>query len=205
MLVLDGLIGLLRTVQLQLLQHYWSGHRLGLPWYWMVCLGNEQRSFCNFWDCMQVLHFRPFCHYRSFGLFCQHSSVLSRVLCAIHSLWFSCAFPSWIVMFNIFPASICPFILIGGLSRWFSLVTYNWVVFFCWWSVRVLYIFWILNIFSHSVAFSIFFIVSSNTQKLFILVKSKLSILGLIACALGILSKTPLPNVCGLCFYGPHL
>ena len=30
-LVLKGLIGLHRTVQLQLLQHYWLGHRLGLP------------------------------------------------------------------------------------------------------------------------------------------------------------------------------
>ena len=37
-LVLDGLVGLHRTVQLQLLQHYWLGHRLGLLWYWMVCL-----------------------------------------------------------------------------------------------------------------------------------------------------------------------
>ena len=134
-----------------------------------------------------------------------HYKVLSRVLCAIHSLWFSCAFPSWLVMFNIFHTSIWPFILIGELSRWSSLVTYNWVVFFCWWSVRVLYIFWILNIFSHSVGFSTFLIMSSNTQKLFILVKSKLSILGLVACTLGILSKNPLPNVCGLCFYGPHL
>ena len=48
-LVLEGLVGLHRTIQLQLLQHYWLGHRLGLPWYWMVCLGNEQRSFCHFW------------------------------------------------------------------------------------------------------------------------------------------------------------
>ena len=30
MLVLKGLVGLHRTVQLQLLQHYWSGYRLGL-------------------------------------------------------------------------------------------------------------------------------------------------------------------------------
>ena len=30
MLVLKGLVGLHRTIQLQLLQHYWSGHRLGL-------------------------------------------------------------------------------------------------------------------------------------------------------------------------------
>ena len=55
-LVLEGVVGLHRTVQL--LHHYWLGHRLGLQWYWMVCLGNEQRSFCHFWDCIQVLHFR---------------------------------------------------------------------------------------------------------------------------------------------------
>ena len=55
-LVLKGLIGLHRTVQHQLLQHYWLEHRLGLPWCWMVCLGNEQRPFCRFWDCIQVLH-----------------------------------------------------------------------------------------------------------------------------------------------------
>ena len=41
-LVLEGLVGLHRTVQLQLLQHYWLGHRLGLLWYWMVCFGNKQ-------------------------------------------------------------------------------------------------------------------------------------------------------------------
>ena len=42
-------------------QHYWLGHRLGLLCYWMVCHGNEQRSFCRFSDCIQVLHFRLFC------------------------------------------------------------------------------------------------------------------------------------------------
>ena len=47
-LVLESLVGLHRTVQLQLLQHYWLGHRFGLLWYWMVCLGNEPRSFCCF-------------------------------------------------------------------------------------------------------------------------------------------------------------
>ena len=30
MLVLEGLVGVRRTIQLQLLQHYWLGHRLGL-------------------------------------------------------------------------------------------------------------------------------------------------------------------------------
>ena len=59
MLVLEGLVCLHRItqLQLQLLQHYQLGHRLGLLWYWMVCLGNEQRSFCHFWDFIQVLHF----------------------------------------------------------------------------------------------------------------------------------------------------
>ena len=47
-LILEGLVGLHRTVQLQLLQCYWLEHRLGSPWYWMVCLGNEQRSFVVF-------------------------------------------------------------------------------------------------------------------------------------------------------------
>ena len=60
-LVLEGLVGLLRTAQLQLLQYYWLGHRLGLLWYWKVCFGNEQRSFCHFWDCIQLLYFWLFC------------------------------------------------------------------------------------------------------------------------------------------------
>ena len=56
-LALEGLLGLHRTIQLQLLQHYWLGYRIALLWYWMICLGNEQRSFCHFWDFIQVLHF----------------------------------------------------------------------------------------------------------------------------------------------------
>ena len=37
-LVLEGLVGLHTIIQFQLLQHYWPGQRLGLLWYWMVCL-----------------------------------------------------------------------------------------------------------------------------------------------------------------------
>ena len=60
-LVLENVLGYHRAIKLQLLQHYWSGHRLGLLWYWMVCFGNEQRPFCHFWDCTQVLHFGLSC------------------------------------------------------------------------------------------------------------------------------------------------
>ena len=56
-LVLEGLVGLHRTVQFQRLQCYWSGHRLRLLWYWVVCLGNEQRIFCRFWGCIQSTAF----------------------------------------------------------------------------------------------------------------------------------------------------
>ena len=61
LLILKGLVGLHRTIQLQILQHYWSGYRFGLPWYWMVCLGNEQKWFCLLWGCILVSHFRLFC------------------------------------------------------------------------------------------------------------------------------------------------
>ena len=52
-LVLEHLIGLNRTIHDQPLQHYWLGNRLGLLWYWIIRFGNEQRSFCHFWDCTQ--------------------------------------------------------------------------------------------------------------------------------------------------------
>ena len=67
-LVLEGLVGLHRIIQLQLLQHYWLGHRLGLLWCWMACLGNEKRSFCHFWDCIQVLHFGSFVDYDGYSI-----------------------------------------------------------------------------------------------------------------------------------------
>ena len=54
-LVPEGVVSLHRTGQLQLLQHQWLGHRLGLLWCWMVCPGNAPRSFCHFWGCTQVL------------------------------------------------------------------------------------------------------------------------------------------------------
>ena len=37
----------------------------------MVCLRNEPRSFCHFWDCIQVLHFRLF-------VFCESYSIPSK-------------------------------------------------------------------------------------------------------------------------------
>ena len=78
--VLEGLVDLHRAVQPPLLQHYWSGHRLGLLWYWMVCLGDEQRSFCCFWDCIQVLHLAVQGTLKS--LLQHHSSKVSILWCS---------------------------------------------------------------------------------------------------------------------------
>ena len=44
MLVLEGLVGLHRTIQPQLLHHFWLWHRLGLLGYWIVCLVNRDHS-----------------------------------------------------------------------------------------------------------------------------------------------------------------
>ena len=89
MLVLESLVGLHRTIQLQLLQCYWLGHRIGLLGYWMVCLGNEQRSFCCFWGCIKYCPKNPaystclFLFLLSAGgnhwpFYCLHSFVFSR-------------------------------------------------------------------------------------------------------------------------------
>ena len=56
-LVLKGLVGLHSAVQLQLLRRYWLEHKPGLLWHWVVCLGDEERAFCRFWDCIQVPYF----------------------------------------------------------------------------------------------------------------------------------------------------
>ena len=53
-LVLEDLVVLHRTIQLRL---QWLGRRIGLLGYWIVCLGNKQRSLYHFGDCRQVLHF----------------------------------------------------------------------------------------------------------------------------------------------------
>ena len=59
MLALEGLVGLHRTIQLHLFLHSWLGHRPGLLWLNGLSW-KPQRSFCQFWDCTQILHFRLF-------------------------------------------------------------------------------------------------------------------------------------------------
>ena len=84
MLVLEGLVGLHRTSQLQLHQHQWLEHRLGLLWRWMVCLGNEPRSFCHFGDSSKD------CILDSCWL-CERDSISSNGLLSISSVHFSCS------------------------------------------------------------------------------------------------------------------
>ena len=70
-LVLDfeGLLGLWRTSQLQLLWPLSLGHGLEIQWCWMVCHGSELRSFCHLWDCTQVYCISDsFVDYESYSL-----------------------------------------------------------------------------------------------------------------------------------------
>ena len=67
-LVLEGLVGLHRTIQLQLFHYYWLGHRLGLLWYRMGCLGNEESILLSlrlhlstaFWTLLLTMMATPF-------------------------------------------------------------------------------------------------------------------------------------------------
>ena len=63
-----------KNSQLQLFKHQWLEHKLGLQWYWIIYLGNKPRSFCHFWGCTQVLHFRLFSWL--WGLLCFFQGIL---------------------------------------------------------------------------------------------------------------------------------
>ena len=67
--VLESLVGLHWTGELQLFHHKCLVHRLEILWCWIACLGNELRSFCHFWDCTQVLHFNLFCWLWGYSVF----------------------------------------------------------------------------------------------------------------------------------------
>ena len=122
--VLKGLVGLHRTTQL--LQHYWLGPRLGLPWYWMVCLGNKQRSFCHFWDCIQVLHFGLF-FFDYYGYSISSKGFLPTVVDIMH-IWVkfthSSPFISLIPRMSTFTLAI--FCLTTSNLLWFMALTF-WV------------------------------------------------------------------------------
>ena len=55
----EVLVGPHSMVKLQLIWHYWLGHRLGLLWYWKICLGNK---------CSQVLHSGSFVDYEGYSI-----------------------------------------------------------------------------------------------------------------------------------------
>ena len=99
MLVLEGLVGHHGTIQLQLLWYHWLGHRFRLLWYWMVCLGKKQRSFCHFWDCTQILHFRLFCCL--WGLLHFLYRILAHSIRYNRHLNLTCSFPSILIYWSL--------------------------------------------------------------------------------------------------------
>ena len=65
---LGGLLGLHRTDQLCLLWHWHQGHRLGLLWCWMACLGSEPRSCCHFGGCTHYCILDSFVDYEGYSI-----------------------------------------------------------------------------------------------------------------------------------------
>ena len=74
----------------------------------MACVGNEQRSFCHFWDCTQVLHFRLFRCWL-WGLFNSSKGFFPTVV-NIMVIWIKCSllvyFSSLIPKMSVFTLAI---------------------------------------------------------------------------------------------------
>ena len=101
----------------------------------MVCLGNKLRSFCHFWDCVQVLHFRLFC--------CEGYSISSKGFLPtsvdLMVIWIKFAhshpFPSWhnwatntSIVWNTFYLSIHQLLDIGVVSTfWLLWIVLLWI------------------------------------------------------------------------------
>ena len=67
-LVLEDLVGLHRTIQLQFLQHYWWGHRLGLLCYYMVCLERNRDPSVIFESASQYCISDSFADYDGYSI-----------------------------------------------------------------------------------------------------------------------------------------
>ena len=93
LLVLEGLIGLHRTIQLQLLQHYWSGHRLGLPWYWMVCRGTNRDHSVVFESASKYYISKSFVDYDGYSI---SSKGLLPTVVDIMVIWIEFTHPSFV-------------------------------------------------------------------------------------------------------------
>ena len=53
----------------------------------MICLGNELRSFCCFWDCTQVLCFLLLLAMRAIPLLLRYSCLENSMNCIVHGSW----------------------------------------------------------------------------------------------------------------------
>ena len=55
----------------------------------MVCLGNEQRSFCHFWHYIQVLHFKLFVDHDGYSIYSKGflSSVVDTMVSSGYNSW----------------------------------------------------------------------------------------------------------------------
>ena len=66
--VLEDAICLHRTSQFQLPWHQYLGYWLGVLWYWIVCLGKELGSFCNFENAPKYWIWGSFVDYEDYSI-----------------------------------------------------------------------------------------------------------------------------------------
>ena len=79
--------------QLQLLWHQWLRHRLGLLWYWMVCLGKKPRSLCCFWGCPKYYILGVFVVYEDYSI---SSKGFWPMIVDVMIIWIKFAHSHWL-------------------------------------------------------------------------------------------------------------
>ena len=84
-LVLQGLVGLHRISQLQLLLHYWSGHRLGLLWYCILALEMFRDHSVVFEIASKYCSLESFVYYEGYCIsFMQHNIFEVHPCCSFY-------------------------------------------------------------------------------------------------------------------------
>ena len=88
----------------------------------MVCLGNQPRSFCSYWDCTQAMHFKSFVDYRATPFLLRDFSSCSRYNDHLKSI---CPFLS-ILVHEFLRCQCSPLPFPTSASQSFQLLNHDW-------------------------------------------------------------------------------
>ena len=137
-LVLEGLVGLHRTIQLQLLQHYWSGCRIGLPWYWRLALEMDRDHFVIFDIASKYCISNSFACYDGYSI---SSKGFLHTVVDIMVIWVKFIIPVHLSLlipkmstfqFALIPGSYAILLFIASNLASITSCIHNWVLFLLW-------------------------------------------------------------------------